>query len=174
RRPEMKRHCCVALILSFLPHSALRAQSADDLQSTIRQRTGKQVQWQKELAANDQIRKAIRVLLRRTLTADAVVQIALLNNRELQATFEEIGIANADLIEAGLLKNPVFAGDARFPDRPPSATNIELSIAQEFLDVLLVPLRKKVAAAQLAKTKLRVGDAILNLTPEVKTPFSHL
>jgi cobalt-zinc-cadmium efflux system outer membrane protein len=167
----MKRRFYLALILLLLSHSAFQGQSTDDLESTIRQRTGKQVQWQKDIAASDQIQKAMRALLRRTLTADAAVQIALLNNRELQATFEEIGIANADLIEAGLLKNPVFAGDARFPDRPPSATNIELSVAQEFLDVLLLPLRKKVAATQLAKTKLRVGDEILKLAAEVKTAF---
>ena len=170
----MKWHFYLALIFPLMSHSALQGQSTDDVQSTVRKRTGKQVQWQKDIAANDQIRGAIRALLQKTLTADAAVQIALLNNRELQATFEEIGIANADLIEAGLLKNPVFAGDARFPSGPPSATNIELSIAQEFFDLLVIPLRKKVAAAQLAKTKLRVGDGILKLAVEVKTAFYEL
>ena len=170
----MNRCFYLALILPLLPHSVLQGQSTDDLQSTIRQRTGKQVEWQKDSAANDQIRGAIRALLRRTLTGDAAVQIALLNNRELQATFEEIGIANADLVEASLLKNPVFFGDARFPSSPPSATNIELSIAQEFFDVLVIPLRKKVAAAQLPKAKLRVGDAVLKLAAEVKTAFYEL
>ena len=154
--------------------STLQGQSTDDLQSTIRQRTGKQLEWQKDVQASNQIREAIRALLRGTVTADSAVQIALLNNRELQATFEEIGIAQADLIEAGLLKNPVFAGNARFPDRSPSGTNIEMSIAQEFFDLLVTPLRKKVAAAQLMKTKLRVGDAILKLAAEVKTAFYEL
>jgi cobalt-zinc-cadmium efflux system outer membrane protein len=170
----MNRCFYLALIFPLLPHSALQGQSTDDLQSTIRERTGKQVEWEKDTAANDQIREAIRALLRRTLTADAAVQIALLNNRELQATFEEIGIANADLIEAGLLKNPVFFGDARFPDRPPSATNVELSIAQEFFDLLVIPLRKKVAAALLAKTRLRVGDTILKVAAEVRSAFYEL
>ena len=170
----MNRCFYLALIFPLLPHSVMQGQSTDDLQSTIRQRTGKQVEWEKDTAANDQIREAIRALLRKTLTADATVQIALLNNRELQATFEEIGIANADLIEAGLLKNPVFFGDARFPARPPSATNVELSIAQEFSDLLVTPLRKKVAAAQLAKTKLRVGDTILKVAAEVRSAFYEL
>jgi cobalt-zinc-cadmium efflux system outer membrane protein len=169
----MKQGFYLALMFS-VSQAGLQGQSTDDLQSTIRQRTGKQVEWQKDIAANDQIRKAIRALLRRTLTADAAVQIALLNNRELQTTFEEIGIANADLIEAGLLKNPVFAGDARFPSSAPSATNVELSVAQEFFDLLVMGLRKKIAAAQLAKTKLRVGDAVLKLAAEVKTAFYEL
>jgi cobalt-zinc-cadmium efflux system outer membrane protein len=170
----MTRSFLLVLMLSLFSLSALRAQSTEDLQSTIRQRTGKQVEWQKDAEASDQIREAIRALLRRTLIADAAVQVALLNNRELQATFEEIGIAEADLIEAGLLKNPIFAGDARFPNRSPSGTDIEMSIAQEFFDLLLIPLRKKVAAAQLMKAKLRVGNAILKLATEVKTTFYEL
>ena len=170
----MKRRFCLMLIFPLLSQAASHAQSTADLQSTIRQRTGKEVQWQKDVAADENIRAAIRVLLRKTLSADAAVQIALLNNRELQATFEEIGIANADLIEAGLLKNPIFAGNARFPNRSPSGTNIEMSIAQEFFDLLVIPLRKKVAAAELTKTKLRVGDSILKLAAETKTAFYEL
>ena len=170
----MTRSFLRVLMLSLFSLSALQAQSTDDLQSTIQQRTGKQVEWQRDTGASDQIREAIRDLLRRTLSADVAVQVALLNNRELQATFEEIGIAQADLIEAGLLKNPIFAGDARFPNRSPSGTDIEMSIAQEFFDLLVIRLRKKVAAAQLMKTKLRVGDAILKVAAEVKTAFYEL
>src|SRR5713101_4389789 len=170
----MSRRFFWALIAPLLLIAAAQGQSTDDVQSTIRQRTGKQVEWQKDVEANDQIRGAIHALLRRTLTADAAVQVALLNNRELQATFEEIGIAQADLVEAGLLKNPIFAGDARFPNRAPSGTDIEMAIAQEFFDLLVIPLRKKVATVQLMKTKLRVGDAILKLAAEVKTAFYEL
>ena len=47
------------------------------------------------------------------LTGDSAVQIALLNNRALRATLEEIGISRADLIQAGLLRNPEFS--AAFP-----------------------------------------------------------
>ena len=144
-----------------------------EVEQTIRERTGKQIEWRKDPAMDDQVAHHIRALVHRPLTADAAVQVALLN-RELQATFEDIGIANADLIEAGLLKNPTFAISARFPDRPPSATNVEMSIAEDFFDVLLIPLRKKVAASELARTKLRVGDEILKLAAEVKTAFCEM
>jgi cobalt-zinc-cadmium efflux system outer membrane protein len=170
----MIRPLFLVLILPLLSVVAVQGQSTEDLRSTIQQRTGKQIEWQRNAGASDQMREAIRALLRRTLSADAAVQVALLNNRELQATFEEIGIAQADLIEAGLLKNPIFAGDARFPNRSPSGTDIEMSIAQGFFDLLVIPLRKKVAAAQLMKTKLRVGDAILKIAAEVKTAFYEL
>jgi len=36
----------------------------------------------------------------------------------------------------------------------------------------VIPLRKKVAARKLMKTKLRVGDAILKIAAELKTAFT--
>jgi len=150
------------------------ANAQPELEQTVRERTGKQIELRKDAGVDDQTAHHIHALVHRPLTADSAVQVALLNNRELQATFEDIGIAHADLIEAGLLKNPTFAISARFPDRPPSATNIETSIAEDFFDVLLVPLRKKVAASELARTKLRVGDEILKLAAEVQTAFYEM
>ncbi|MFX6972936.1 hypothetical protein ABTH74_19310, partial [Acinetobacter baumannii] len=48
-------------------------------------------------------------LLRRTLTVDAAVQIALLNNRGLQAAYSELALAEADAIEQSLPPNPTFS-----------------------------------------------------------------
>jgi outer membrane protein, heavy metal efflux system len=169
------------MLLHFLPRLFVTAALATmpiyaqpDSEQTVRERTGKQIDLRKDPAASDQVARRIHALVHRPLTADTAVQVALLSNRELQATFEDIGIANADLIEAGLLKNPTFAVSARFPDRPPSATNVEMSLAEDFFDLLLVPLRKKVAASELARTKLRVGDEILKLAAEVKTAFYEM
>lgn len=151
-----------------------RAQSISGLQVVIEQRTGHAIAWRKDATTDELVSSAVHSLLRRTLTADTAVRIALLNNRDLQATFEKIGIANADLIEAGLLKNPVFEGSPRFPDRPPGAADVELSVAQDFLDLVMLPLRKKLAAEELARTQLLVGDAILKLSAETKTAFYQL
>src|SRR5437667_904561 len=49
-----------------------------------------------------------------------------------------------------------------------------MSDSDEFFGLLVAPLRKKVAATQQMKTKLRVGDAILKLATEVKTAFYEL
>jgi outer membrane protein, heavy metal efflux system len=145
--------------------------SFDRVQSTVSERTGKRVHWNRGGAEDAQIEQGVHALLRRELTADRAVQVALLNNRELQARFEEIGIAQADLIQAGLLGNPNFAASFRFPDRPPSGADIEYSIAQNFLDLLVMPLRKRVAAAQVAEAETLAADAVLKLAAEVKVAF---
>lgn len=163
------------LVVALAPSIwAARRESVEDLQSTVQGRIGKRVEWRKDAAADAEISQTVHALLRGVLTADRAVQVALLNNRELQATFEEIGVANADLTEAGLLRNPSFDVSARFPDRSPSGTNLEFAIVQDFLDLFMIPLRKKVAANQLARAKLRVGDAVLKLASEVKTVFYTL
>ena len=65
-----------------------------------------QFQVEKNADNNQAAQDTIASLLAKPLTVDAAVQIALLNNPGLQATLEELGIAQADLVQAGLLSNP--------------------------------------------------------------------
>src|SRR5262249_57186893 len=51
----------------------------------------------------------VRRLLNRTLIADAAVQIALLNNRGLQAAYDELAIADAERVGQSLPPNPTFS-----------------------------------------------------------------
>ncbi len=138
------------------------------VEKAVRERTGLAVHWQQDAAAREAALADVRALLKRPLTVNSAVQIALLNNRELLATFEDVGISAADLREAGLWKNPSIDLSARFPDRAPSAPNWEEAAAFDLLDLLMIPLRKRVAAAQLAAAQLRLADETLRLVAEVK------
>ena len=141
-----------------------------DVQQTVAGRTGQRVEWMQTAP----VPEAVEPLLQKELTSDGTVQIALLNNRALQATLEEVGISQAELAQATRLKNPEFAASWRFPDRPPLVANTEYSIAQDFLDLIILPLRKKVAAQQLEQTKARVAHEVLKLVAEVKGAFYTL
>src|SRR5258705_12688311 len=55
------------------------------------------------------MRVAVRRLLARTLTADAAVQIALLNNRGLQAAYNELAQAAAEREGQSLPPNPAIS-----------------------------------------------------------------
>ena len=167
----MKRPLILSLLASLVAGCATPSASLDRVQDTVGARTGKRVHWIRGGPEDAQIEEGVRDLLRRQLTAGNAVQIALLNNRDLQARFEEIGIAQADVIQAGLISNPNFAASFRFPNRPPSGTNIEYAIAQNFLDLLVLPLRKRIAHAQLAQTEIHVADEVLKLAMEVKIAF---
>jgi cobalt-zinc-cadmium efflux system outer membrane protein len=112
---------------------------------------------------------SVRSLLRQELTADAAVQVALLNNRNLQATYEELGVAQAELVEAGLLKNPTFTAEVRFPKY--HALPFEFDVTQSFLDLLVLPLRKRAAGAAFEAAKQRVTSEVLNTVADVKASF---
>ena len=143
------------------PNAAFR-----DLANTIHVRTGKRVQWNRGSAEDAEAQAAIASLLRRPLTADSAVQVALLNNHNLQATYEELGIAQADLVEAGLLKNPIFTFERRLPGQA-----LEMDVFKELIDIFLLPLRKRIATAQFEAAKLRVGQEILRLAADVRGAF---
>jgi len=148
-----------------------------DVQKLIEQRIGRQVHWNQGTPEDVKVTEVIQSMLKQELTLDAAVQIALLNNRSLQATYEGLGIAQADVVQAGLLRNPTFGASFRFPDKTVGghrSTNTEFSVVQDFLDLLVLPLRKKVASAQFEQAKLRVGNAIMNLAAEVRSAYYAL
>lgn len=131
-----------------------------DVARTVETRTPEQVVWRTGGPEDDEADQAVAELLDQPLTSDAAAQIALLNNRRLQATYELLGIAQADLVQAGLLSNPVFSASITFPiDGGASRPN--LGIAQSFLDIFFVPLRERVAKAALVATQQRVADQVI-------------
>ena len=143
----------------------------DDVQKDVAQKTGVTVQWRGTSADDAAIDDAVRKLLDKPLAVDDAVQIALLNNRSLQATYETLGIAQADLVQAGLLKNPVFTAGIRFPDRSPRKTYLDFSVEEDFIDLILLPTRKKLAEDAFAQTKKTVAGSVLQVAADTRSAF---
>ena len=142
----------------------------DEVGRTVEERTGKRVHWNQGTSADKAVEIEVSALLKEELTAEAAVQIALLNNRNLQATYEELNIAQADLVSAGLLRNPVFDAEIRF-FREGGGTGFEMAVVQDFIDILLIPLRKAVARSAFDAAKLRVSGAAIDLAGQVRAAF---
>jgi outer membrane protein, heavy metal efflux system len=144
------------------------------VQKSVQERTGRTVRWEEDQKCREQALQEVRRILGKPLTVDATVQIALLNNRSLQATFEEIGLSAADLLEAVTIPNPKLDLTVRLPDQPPSGTYVDYSAAIDFLSILMIPLKKRVAKDQLQSAALRVADETLELISDVKSAFYSL
>ena len=130
-----------------------------------------QYRLDKDADKNQAVQDTIAVLLAKTLTVGSAVQIALLNNPGLQATLEELGIAQADLAQAGLLTNPKLkakilsgGGDEK----------TELGVEQDFLGFFLRPLRIKLGETQYQVVKHRVGYEVFSLIAEVRSSYYTL
>lgn len=154
--------------------SALRRGTGfDDVQRVAGTRNSPSIHWYQGTPADREVEEQLKTLLASELTPDSAVQIALFNNRSLQATFERIGIAQADLVQAGLLPNPIVHLGLRLPINAPGAS-AELSLLEDFIRALQIPLRKRVAAAAFEATKLEVADAVIDLTADVTVAFYTL
>jgi outer membrane protein, heavy metal efflux system len=163
-------YACVLLFLlagcaTFDPQAGF-----SDVSAAVEARSAKRVVWNLGTDLDAQAAQDVQSLLEDALTADKAVQVALLNNRELQATYAELGVAQADLVQAGLLTNPVFDGAAFFPLEG-GPVSLELSAAMSFLDIFYLPLRKRVAKAQLEAAKLQVTGEVLDFAAAVQTAF---
>jgi outer membrane protein TolC len=83
----------------------------------------KELVWARSDAERDRVDARVAELLRQPLSADAAVQIALFKHRGLQASFHDLGISEAELVQASRLPNPGFsfgkfrAGDEREIER---------------------------------------------------------
>lgn len=172
----MSRAAVLALAASLLGGCASvnPRPAIEDVHRRVSERTGQTARWARTSAEAEQIQRAVRSLLEGELTAEEAVQAALLNNGTLRAQYEEIGIAQADLAQAALVSNPDLSVDVGFPDHPEAPTTVGGSLVQDFLNVLVRPLRKKIGAAQLEQAKLLVGDEMLRLAARTRTAYYTL
>jgi cobalt-zinc-cadmium efflux system outer membrane protein len=142
----------------------------DEVRAVVGERTGSQLFWNNGTELDKEAAEKLDSLLKRQLTADDAVQIALLNNRELQAVYSDLGVAQADLVQAGLFNNPIFDAAVKFPvsgGRP----DLELGAAMNFLNIFYMPLRKRVAAARFEEAKTRVTGAVLDFAGRARSTF---
>lgn len=119
-----------------------------------------------------QIRDRVADLMQEPLTLDRALQVAVLNNRSLRATLEELGVAQADLVQAGLLANPVVAGDL-VNSTTGNGLGGGLSLSQSLLSAFLIPARRRLAKAQLRFAVVTVADATLALVRDVKVAYAE-
>ncbi len=171
----MTRSLGLIVVLGTLAGCAAVPEDAGfaDIEQSAQARLGQHVQWNRGTEEDRQADEAVHRLLKEEIGPAQAVQIALLNNRRLQAAYQELGVARAALVQAGLLKNPVFDFERRFHDDGNNKA-MEFAVMDDFLHVLLIPLRRRVAAADLERAKSQVLAEILELSAQVQASFYHL
>jgi cobalt-zinc-cadmium efflux system outer membrane protein len=135
---------------------------------------GRTVVWNQGTADDQAAAQRVRELLADELTLDATIQIALLDNRALQAVYAQLGIAQADVVQAGLLQNPILSADVRFPTAQGAAIGAAAGLVQEFIAMLQIPLKKRIAAAAFDEATLTTSAAVVDLVTAVKRAYYRL
>ncbi|HOM13998.1 MAG TPA: TolC family protein [Rubrivivax sp.] len=138
------------------------------VQQTAKDRLGKELHWARSEAERGAIDQRVHELLAKPLSVDDAVQIALLNNRGLQAGYQELGIAEADLVQAGRLPNP---GVAFARKTQGSEVEIEWLLAVNLARLIAMPLVVEVESRRFERTQLQVSLQMLSLAAEARKAY---
>ena len=110
----------------------------------------------------------VKALLRKPLTADRAVQIALLSNRELQAAFNTLGLSEAAMVQATLPPNPTFKFE-RIAGA--GAVEIESRIVGSLLTLATLPARAEIAADRFRQAQFQAVADTLRIASEARRAF---
>lgn len=105
------------------------------------------------------------------ITKENSIAIALKSNPELHAQFQELGIAKADLVQAGLYRNPDFASAINFPKCRDDTSEVEIGLSFSLADAWQLPVRKKVSSYHLEVISLMIIDTIVTVIAQVEQAY---
>ncbi len=135
---------------------------------TTQERIGKELKWAKTDADRDAIDRRVAELLAKPLSVDDAVQIALLNNKGLQASFYELGISEADLVQAGRLPNPHFSMlRARHGDE----FKIEQAFTFNVFSLITMPQAVEIEKRHFAQVQRAITMQTLSLAAETRKAY---
>jgi outer membrane protein TolC len=158
----------VALIASLLL-SGCAAFSPDGGMSFVADTAGHELRKDVAAIRSDEdasaAREAVTRLLKRPLTADAAVQVALLNNRGLQAAYAELGIAEARMVAASLPPSPTLSVSRLAGG---GASEIEGKLLGDILALATLPARSETARKRFRQAQLRAAEETLRLAQEAR------
>lgn len=147
----------------------------DEVGKIVRERTGRSTSWEQGTPEDQQVAARVAELLKNGLDRPRAFEIALVNNPSLQATYEDLGVSQAELVQAGLLSNPSLGASIAWPLAGEGGmVEYEASIAQNFLDIFVLPLRKRVAREQFTADTLRVAHEALRVAADVSKLFAEV
>ena len=133
------------------------------------QRTGLSASVAGRLPRNDDDARALAAVinkkLERPLAADEAVHIALLNNRGLQASYWSLGVAEADLVQAGRLQNPVFDFKRSHGG---GEVEIERTLTFNLLSLITAPMASRIEGRRFEQTKLLVSNEALKVAADTR------
>jgi outer membrane protein TolC len=153
--------------LAFLTGCASLSDDArfSPVEQAVKERTGAETRWTRTDAEANTVRGRVKELLAKPLGPTEAVQIALLNNPGLQAGYAEVGIAEADLVQASRWRGPTFSY-ARL--RRGDEIERERSVFFDVLGLITIPLAVRAEENRLAAAQNRAAAEGLRIALDTR------
>ncbi|MCB5183903.1 TolC family protein [Methylobacillus gramineus] len=163
-----------AALLLLLSLSACTSFSRDGGFDDVKQGVGKHLKqtlsWERDGNSSAETGERVKELLAQPLSVDNAVQLALLNNKGLQASYAELGIAEADLVQAGRLPNPRFS---MLYARNDGDYKIEQAFTMNVFAFITMPKATEIERRRFEQTKQAVSLAVIQRAQVVRRAWVH-
>lgn len=160
----------IAIVVSTVVLSGCATFSEDGgfglVQRTVKERTGQEPRWARTDEDAGAIRARTREILGRPLSADDAVQVALLNNPGLQASYADLGISEADLVQAG--RGPNLRLHWLRTKVGNDVAKVEESFSFDLLGTLLIPMRQKMEKRRFERVQAEVTAEVIRVAAETR------
>jgi outer membrane protein TolC len=167
----MMRMTAAALAASILAGCA--SFSPDGGMGTVsdltKERTGEPVRAHRSAGDTSTADHRRDEILKQPLTADSAVELALLNNRGLQASFAQLGIAESALVEAGRLRNPVLSFGRMALGG--GAVEIERSVMFDVLGLLTMPAAQQVQQRNFEQAQYQAAYEAVGIAADTRRAY---
>ena len=140
----------------------------DGVKSLTQQHIGQEIAWPKTAAEQKVIASRVDELLKNELDVESAVQVALFNNKALQAALYELGISEADVVQAGRLPNPRFS---MLYARNNGDYKIEQALTFNIFSLLTMPKMLEIERLNFEKTQHEVALNVLRLAYQTRLAY---
>lgn len=127
---------------------------------------------------DQELEEKIMQALKNGIDRNTVLMYALMNNKNLQAAFESLGIAKSDWLQANLFTNPEFNGLYIFTRHRRRNMEFTKQVASDVLfylnDIWQVPMKGRVAYKDLEITILKIMQEILDTMKNSRRVYDEI
>jgi outer membrane protein TolC len=160
------------LLLSSFVLSGCASFSKDgglnDVKSLTQRHIKQEVVWPKTAAEQQFAEARVQELLQKELDVESAVQIALLSNKGLQASLFELGISEAEVVQAGRLPNPKFS---MLYARHNGDYKIEQALTFNIFSLLTMPKMLEIERLNFENTKQKTALDVLKLAYQTRLSY---
>lgn len=120
---------------------------------------------------SEPLEQQVETLLAEPLTAERALAVALLKNPKVRIAYAQMGLNQADWLEASRLSNPTLSLSLLRSNVNGDSSQLGYGLVQNFTDILFVRQRSRLAKADLTRVQTDVALGLQRLAADVNEAY---